>query len=169
MDVYPFAPCMEYLPTFAIKFEGNVDKHATNGKKTAAVEPGAHEQTTEMAALAGLGSPKVAADPLYRPETLPTWVGSTHTGKPKVERTGQKLLWTRKRKKTQKTQNIGVSCVVGWGGQLWSSNLSLAIGCSAQSRYFFFLLLWEILPGKLQRERIGEGRVFGVCSSWPCV
>lgn len=71
-------------------------------------------------------------------------------------------------KKPPKTQNIGVSCVVElWGGQPWSSIYLWQL--LSLMRYFFFLLLWEILPGKLQRERIGEGRVFGVCSSWPCV
>ena len=94
---------------------------------------------------------------------------TTHTGKPKVEgREEMVVSLNPKEKNTEKTEYRGILCC-GWGGQLWSSNLSLAIGCSAQSRYFFFLLLWEILPGKLQRKGLGKegflvravvGRVF---------
>lgn len=95
---------------------------------------------------------------------------TTHTGKPKVERTGKKdggELEPKKEKTHRKHRNIGVSCVVGWGGQLWSFDFSLAIAQPNE-----VLLLFASVGNtarKASAERIGEGRVFGVCSSWPCV
>lgn len=94
----------------------------------------------------------------------------THTPeKPKwkgLEKNGGEL--EPKKEKKQKRQNIGVSCVVGWGGQLWSSiYLSLAIAQPNE-----VLLLFASVGNNARKapaERIGEGRVFGVCSSWPCV
>ena len=145
---------------------------------TTVVEPGAHEQTTEMAALAGLGSPKVAADPLYRPETR-SYMGweytvtggarekSTHTGKAKVERTGKNggELEPKRKNNTENTEYRSVYCVVWHGGINYGPLFVFDnwTQFSAQSRYFFFLLLWEILPGKLQRKGLGkEG--FLVCA-----
>ena len=64
-----------------------------------------------MAALSGLGSPEVAADPLYRPETLP--------GKPKTKRTGKNGGELEQTKKKQKTQNkVGFSDRCGYGSSV---------------------------------------------------
>jgi len=89
--------------------------------------------------------------------------GKNHTHrKAQSGKDRKKWWWARTQKeKTQKTQNIGVSCAVLWGGQLWSSIYLWQL--LSPVRYFFFLLLWEILPGKLQRKGLGkEG--FLVCA-----